>query len=157
MIPTSVRVCDSKILYVRSDIRVRVCVGVFKFCVHIRMDRCLCSGIVFMSIEIHTDNITTISIQIPDRLFLNKIRTDRHRTAFFLKIRTKSRQLTEPRQTESGEIDTGQKIWTESRQKTDTGHDFLENPDKNETRTVLSADVWSGFAANYIIHMIFLG
>ena len=94
-----------------------------------------------MSREVHTDNISTIYRQIPDRLFLNKIRTDRHRTAFFLKIRTKSRQLTEPRQTESGEIDTGQKIWTESGQQTDTGHDFLENPDKNETRTVLSADV----------------
>ena len=64
-----------------------------------------------------------------------KIRTDRHRTAFFLKIRTESRQLTKSRQTESGQTDTGQKIRTESGQRTDTGHDFPENPDKNETRT----------------------
>ena len=40
--------------------------------------------------------------------------SDRHRTAFFLKIRTESGQLIEPRQTESGQIDTGEKIRTES-------------------------------------------
>ena len=39
------------------------------------------------------------------------------------------------RQTESVQTDTGQKIRTESGQQTDTGQDFPENPDKNETRT----------------------
>ena len=58
------------------------------------------------------------------------IRTDRHRTGFFTKFRTESGQRTKPRQT-----DTGQKIRTESGQQTDNGHDFPENPDKNETRT----------------------
>ena len=53
----------------------------------------------------------------------------------FLKIRTKSGQRTESRQTESGQTDTRQKIRTESGQQTDTGHDYPENPDKNETRT----------------------
>ena len=47
-----------------------------------------------------------------------KIRTDRHRTEFILKVST------------------------ESGQQTDIGHDFPGNPDKNET--VLSADVWLG-------------
>ena len=46
-----------------------------------------------------------------------------------------SGQLTELRQTESGQADTGQKIQTESGQQTDTGHDFPENPAKNETKT----------------------
>ena len=55
--------------------------------------------------------------------------------SFFLKIRTKSGHRTESRQTESGQTDTGQKIRTESGQQTDTGQDFPENPDKNETRT----------------------
>ena len=55
--------------------------------------------------------------------------------SIFLKVRTDSGQLTELRQTESGQTDTGQKIRTESGQHTDTGQDFPENPDKNETRT----------------------
>ena len=43
MIPTSVRVYDSKLLNVRSDVPVRFCVRIFKFCVvHILMDRCVC-------------------------------------------------------------------------------------------------------------------
>ena len=52
-----------------------------------------------------------------------------------------SGQLTELRQTESGQTETGQKIetesgqQTESEQQTDTGQDFPENPDTNETRT----------------------
>ena len=52
-----------------------------------------------------------------------------------------SGQLTELRQTESGQTVTGQKIQTESGQETksgqetDTGHDLPENPDENETRT----------------------
>ena len=54
---------------------------------------------------------------------------------FFSKIRAESSQLTESRQTESGQTDIKQKIQTESVQQTDTGHDFLENSDKNETRT----------------------
>ena len=65
------------------------------------------------------------------------VRPDRQTTdnVFFLEIRTESGQLTESRQTESGQTDTGQKIRTESGQQTDTGHDFPENQDKNETRT----------------------
>ena len=59
MIPTSVRVCYSNFFKVRSDVRVRVCVGVFKFCVHIRMDTFLYPDRVFKSIEVHTDNIQT--------------------------------------------------------------------------------------------------
>ena len=59
MIPTSVRVCDSNFFKVRSDVRVRVCVGVFKFCIHIRMDTFLYPDRVFKSIEVHTDNIQT--------------------------------------------------------------------------------------------------
>ena len=35
----------------------------------------------------------------------------------------------------SGQTDTWQKIRTEPGQQTDTGHDFPENADKNETRT----------------------
>ena len=159
MIPTSVRVCDSNFFKVRSDVRVRVCVGVFKFCIHIRMDTFLYPDRVFKSIEVHTDNIQTDTGQTifehnpdgqtPDSLFsknpdkiptadrieVEKIRTDRHQTAFFLKIRTESGQRTDSRQTESGQTDTGQKIRTESGQQTDTGQDFPENPDKNETRT----------------------
>ena len=50
-------------------------------------------------------------------------------------VRTESGQLTESRQTESEQTDTGQKTQAESGQQTDTGHDFSENPDKNETRT----------------------
>ena len=56
-----------------------------------------------------------------------------------------SGQLTESRQTESGQTDTGQKIQTDTGfgqqtdskfgQQIDTGHEFQENPDKNETRT----------------------
>ena len=39
----SVRVCDSKFFDIRSHVRVRVCVHVFKFfLVHIRVDKCLC-------------------------------------------------------------------------------------------------------------------
>ena len=49
-------------------------------------------------------------IRIADRIEAGKIRTYRHRTGFFTKFRT------------------------ESGQQTDTGHDFPENPDKNETR-----------------------
>ena len=74
-------------------------------------------------------------IPTADRIEVEKIRTDRHRTAFFLKIRTESGQRTDSRQTKSGQTDTGQKIRTESGQQTDTGQDFPENPDKNETRT----------------------
>ena len=73
-------------------------------------------------------------IPTADRIETKKIRTDRHRTAFFSKIRTESGQLTKSRQTESGQTDTGQRIRTESGQQTDTGHDFPENPDKNEIR-----------------------
>jgi len=57
-------------------------------------------------------------------------RTESRQTCFgvhVLKIWTESGQRTDSRQTESGQTDTGQ--------------DFPENPDKNETRTVLSADV----------------
>ena len=61
-----------------------------------------------------------------------------------MKTRANSWKLrTESRQTESGQTVTGQKIWTETGQQTDTGQDFPESPDKNETRTVLSADVWA--------------
>ena len=56
-----------------------------------------------------------------------------------------SGQLTESRQTESGQTDTGEKIQTEFGQQTDTGHDFSGNSgqkrDKDMTRKVLSADV----------------
>ena len=183
MIPTSVRVCDSNFFQVRSDVRVRVCVGVFKFCIHIRMDTFLYPDRVFKSIEVHTDNIQTDTGQTifehypdgqtPDSLFsknpdkiptadrieVEKIRTDRHQTAFFLKIRTESGQRTDSRQTESGQTDTRQPFSLKSGQnpdsgqirdrqnldrqtpdrksgqQTDTGQDFPENPDKNETRT----------------------
>ena len=63
-------------------------------------------------------------IPTANRIDVEKIRTDRHQTAFFLKIRTDRQR-------------------TESRQQTDTEQDFPENPDKKETRTVLSVDVWS--------------
>jgi len=43
---------------------------------------------------------------------------------FFSKIWTESRQ-----------IESGQKIQTQSGQQTDAGHDSPENTDKNETRT----------------------
>ena len=70
------------------------------------------------------------------QLCLVLVRPDRQTTdRVFLKIRTKSGHRTESRQTESGQTDTGQKIRTESGQQTDTGQDFPENPDKNETRT----------------------
>ena len=74
-------------------------------------------------------------IQTADKIETDRTRTDRHRTACFPKIRTESGQRTESRQTESGQTDTWQKILTESGQRTDTGQDFPENPDKNETRT----------------------
>ena len=64
----------------------------------------------------------TVSRQKPDRLFLNRIRTDRQRTAFFLKIWTESGQRTESRQTKSGQTDTRQEIRTESEQQTDALH-----------------------------------
>ena len=57
-------------------------------------------------------------------------RTDRHRTAFFTQFRTESAKRAESRQ-----IESEQKIQTEFRHRTDTGHDFPDNPDKNETWT----------------------
>ena len=54
---------------------------------------------------------------------LGLVRQDRQTTdRVFLTIRTKSGHRTESRQTEYGQTDTGQ--------------DFPESPDKNETRTV---------------------
>ena len=47
----------------------------------------------------------------------------------FSKIRTESRQLTESRRTKTGQTDTGQKIRTQS------GQDFSDNPETNETST----------------------
>ena len=69
-----------------------------------------------------------------------KMRTNRHRTAFFTKFRTESGQHRD-RQNPDRQTDIGQRIRTESvqrtesRQQTYTGHDFLEIPDKHETRT----------------------
>ena len=81
-------------------------------------------------------------------------------------LRTRRRQTCPAGQTDNGQSffenpDTGQnrdrqnpdrqtsvgfftKFQTESGPQTDTGQDFPENSDKNETRTVLSADFWSG-------------
>ena len=71
-----------------------------------------------------------------------KIRTDRHRVVFFPKIRIESGQLTEPRQTESGQSDTRQKIRTADRHRTRFSRKSGRKRDKLRTRTVLSADVW---------------
>ena len=72
-------------------------------------------------------------------------RTDRQRAAFFLKIRTESGQLTDPRQTESGQTDTGQKIRTADRHPTRFSGKSGQKRDKDRTRTVLSADDSSQF------------
>ena len=69
-------------------------------------------------------------IRTADRIETGKIRTDRHRTGFFTKFRTKSGQRTESRQTESGQTDIGQPIFLKSRQQAETGHDFPEKPEK---------------------------
>ena len=68
--------------------------------------------------------------QISDSLFYkntNRIRKERHWTAFFLKIRIESGQLKELKQTESGQTDTGRI------KKADVGHQFPVNPDTKET------------------------
>ena len=71
-----------------------------------------------------------------------KVQTNRHRTAFCTKLPDRIGQRTESRQTESGYKDNGQESQAESRQQTDTRHDFPgQKRDKDRTRTVLSADV----------------
>ena len=96
-----------------------------------------------MSREVNTDNISTIYRQIPDRLFLNKIRTDRQRTAFFLKILTESRQRTGSRQKNSDRqtpdsifSKNPDRIRTADRTETDkirTDRHRTENPDRIRT------------------------
>ena len=56
--------------------------------------------------------------------------------SFFLKIRTEFWHPTESEQTESGQTDAGR------------------NPDKNETRTVLSADVWLKDTMSHKLYVI---
>ena len=68
-------------------------------------------------------------------------RTDRQRTAFFRKFGTVSGQRTESRQTESGQIDTGQKSRTTDRHRTLFSGKSGQKRDKGRTRKVLSADV----------------
>ena len=46
-----------------------------------------------------------------DRIETDIVRTDRHRKAFFLKIRTESRQLTKSRQKGPGQTDTRQLVF----------------------------------------------
>ena len=75
-------------------------------------------------------------IRTADRIETDRILTDRHRAENLDRIGTADRIETDRIRT-----DTGQKIRTESGQQTDIGHDIPKNPDKNETRTVLSADV----------------
>ena len=62
-----------------------------------------------------------------------------------------SRQLTKSRQTESRKTD---RIRTESGQQTDTGHDFPENPDKNETRAEHGQCCPLTFASNELMELI---
>ena len=137
MIPTSVYCLRFNFFNVRSNVRVRVCVRVFKFSdIHSRMDRCLYPDGVFMSKEVHTDNTRQyLDRNRTDRQRAGsrqkKIRTDRHRTAFFLKIRTESRQLTKSRQIGPGQTDTGQLVFQKSGQNPDSGQNRdRQNPDR---------------------------